>query len=183
MTAASERRVRLCHTAHLEPGRMPQLMRLLDAAFDGDFDDTDLDHALGGMHALIVDESDELIGHAAVVARSVLVDDQPRRCGYVEAVAVSPTHQREGLGGALMAAIEEVIDNAYDLGALGASDAGMRLYESRGWIPWVGTLGVLSPDGWAPTPDDEGAVLVRNIGGLDSAVARLSCDWRAGDVW
>ncbi len=26
---------------------MPQLMRLLDAAFDGDFDNTDLDHALG----------------------------------------------------------------------------------------------------------------------------------------
>ncbi|WP_267625468.1 GNAT family N-acetyltransferase [Gordonia sputi] len=182
MTAASDHRVRLCHTAYLEPGRMPQLMRLLDAAFDGDFDSTDLDHALGGMHALIVDDSDELIGHAAVVARSLIIDDQPRRCGYVEAVAVAPTRQREGLGGALMAAIEDVIDNAYDLGALGASDAGRHLYESRGWIPWLGTLGVLSPDGWAPTPDDEGAVLVRNVE-IASTTARLSCDCRAGDVW
>lgn len=30
---------------------MPQLMRLLDAAFDGDFDNTDLDHALGATKA------------------------------------------------------------------------------------------------------------------------------------
>ncbi len=175
--------MRLCHTSQLETHRFAQLRRLCETAFDGDFDAFDFDHALGGMHALVVDADDQLLAHAAVVARAVLVGDRPLRCGYVEAVAVAPQHQRRGFGGAVMTAVEEVIERAYDLGALGASDAGARLYRTHGWRAWRGSLGVLSPDGWVPTPDDEGAVLVRAVGVNVSFDERLTCDWRAGDVW
>ncbi|GAB16674.1 putative acetyltransferase [Gordonia effusa NBRC 100432] len=154
---------------------------LMDLAFPDDFDDDDFDHALGGIHA-IVRSAGTVVGHASVVQRSVLIDDRPLRCGYVEAVAVHADWGRRGLGGALMASMESVIIGAYDLGALGASEQGRGLYRRRGWRDWAGELGVLTPDGYRPTPEDVGSVMVWGGDDLDIS-RRLACDWRAGDVW
>ncbi len=80
-------------------------------------------------------------------------------------------------------ALEEVIRNAYDLGALGSTDEAAPLYRARGWQGWRGRLSALTPAGTVRTPDEEGWVYV-----LPGAVAldldrELTCDWRDGDVW
>ncbi|MCZ4549051.1 GNAT family N-acetyltransferase [Gordonia rubripertincta] len=169
------------HTWELSAVRATELRALLDLAFAGDFADTDYDHALGGVHAFVTDSAGALVGHAAVVARAMMIDGIPRRVGYVEAVAVDPGRQHQGIGDQLMTAIERVIVGAYDFGALSASRAGLRLYRSHGWRPWEGTVSAMTPTGLIPTPDDADSVFV--YGGPHPAVGELTCDWRSGDLW
>ncbi|AXK78655.1 GNAT family N-acetyltransferase [Mycolicibacterium neoaurum] len=146
------------------------------------FEDSDWEHALGGMHALIFHRG-AIIAHGAVVQRRLLYRDMPLRCGYVEAVAVREDWRRQGLGTAIMDALEQVLRGAYQLGALGASEVGMQLYLPRGWQQWHGPTSVLAPSGITRTPDDDGGVYVLPVSVELDTSAELSCDWRAGDVW
>ncbi|MEU3931921.1 GNAT family N-acetyltransferase [Streptomyces sp. NPDC029044] len=176
-------RVRTAHTADLTPAELDAVRGLLDAAFDGDFGDEDWDHGLGGLHALVHDDSG-LAAHGAVVMRRVRHRGRWLRTGYVENVAVRADARRTGLGGQVMAELERVVDRAYDLGALSASDDGARLYTSRGWEPWPGHVHALSPrDGVVRLPDEEGSTYVRTAlaGPLDHG-QELIFDWRDGDV-
>ncbi|PXW32329.1 UNVERIFIED_CONTAM: aminoglycoside 2'-N-acetyltransferase I [Williamsia faeni] len=120
-----------------------------------------------------------MIGHAAVVARSIVHDGRAYRVGYVEAVATDPERQRQGLGDRVMSAVEAVIDGAYDFGVLGASEAGLRLYRAHGWTPFAGRLSAMSPAGLIDTP--EGSVHV--YGPAAPVSGRLICDWRCGELW
>ena len=107
----------MARTRDLDEGALAAIRALVDLAFAGDFDDHDWAHALGGVHALIEIDG-ATVGHASVVPRSFWLDDQPLRCGYVEAVAVHPHHRRRGLGWRLMGAMEALIAGTDDLGAL-----------------------------------------------------------------
>jgi aminoglycoside 2'-N-acetyltransferase I len=140
--------LRTAHTADLGPGLVSAVRDLMDAVFDGVSDDT-FDNALGGVHALILEDG-ELIAHGSVVQRRMLYDGRALRTGYVEGVAVRADRRRRGHGDAVMAELERVIRSAYHLGALGASPLGSHLYAARGWQLWQGpssalTLGVGLP--------------------------------------
>ena len=172
--------VRTAHTGDLDAATLAAARALLDDVFDGELTEEDWQHALGGVHALAY-EDDELVGHASVVPRQLLYDGRALRAGYVEGVGVSRQHRRRGHAGALMRALEAIIRESYDLGALGATDEAAPLYERHGWRVWDGPLSALSPDGIVPTPDEQGAVYVL-AEDLDRARA-LTCDWRDGDVW
>lgn len=155
-------------------------------AFDGDFSDADWEHALGGMHAFICHHG-ALIAHAAVVQRRLLYRDTALRCGYVEAVAVREDWRGQGLGSAVMDAVEQVLRGAYHLGALSSADSAQHMYLSRGWLPWHGPTSVLGPAGITRTPEDDHSVFVLPVGvpagmELDTS-AEIICDWRDGDVW
>ncbi|MFD8235136.1 GNAT family N-acetyltransferase [Streptomyces sp. NPDC059696] len=176
-------RVRTAHTADLTPAELDAVRGLLDAAFEGDFGDEDWDHGLGGVHALVHD-GPALLAHGAVVMRRVRHRGRWLRAGYVENVAVRADARRTGLGGRVMAELERVVDRAYDLGALSASDDGARLYTSRGWRLWDGRVHALSPlDGIVRLPEEEDSTFVRPAlaGPLDPA-RELVFDWRDGDV-
>ncbi|GHH65530.1 aminoglycoside 2'-N-acetyltransferase I [Streptomyces umbrinus] len=175
-------RLRTAHTADLTPAELRAVRTLLDDAFEGDFSDEDWDHGLGGMHALVHDGTG-LAAHGAVVMRRVLHRGRSLRTGYVEAVAVRADVRRTGLGGQIMAALEGVVDRAYALGALSASDAGAALYAARGWQVWPGRISALGPDGIVHLPDEEGTTFVRpaSAGPLDPSHG-LVFDWRDGDV-
>lgn len=172
----------VAHTARLDPALLAEVRALLDVAFDGDLDDDDWEHALGGMHAVAL-AGERVVGHASVVQRRLLLDGRALRVGYVEGVGVHPAWQRQGIGSRLMHEIEDVIRRAYDLGALGTSDAAVRLYESRGWVKWRGPLAAITPSGVVDTPDEHGAVYVLPVAMVPDVDARLTCDWRDGDVW
>lgn len=152
----------------------------------GAFTDTDWEHALGGMHAVICLRG-ALIGHASVVQRRLLYNGTALRCGYVESVAVREDHRGQGLGNALMDAVEQVVRGGYHLGALSASEQGRPLYTARGWLPWAGPTSVLAPDGLIRTPDDDGSLFVLPSelppGVTLDVSAAITCDWRDGDVW
>ncbi|WNV77419.1 GNAT family N-acetyltransferase [Geodermatophilus sp. DSM 44513] len=175
-------RVELVPTASLRPGALAVVRRLVDEAFAGDFGDSDWQHALGGLHALAWQDGG-LVGHGAVVPRRLLHGGRELRTGYVEAVAVAPAHRRRGVTSAVVAALEDVVRDAYDLGALSASDDGAALYAARGWLPWRGPTSVLGPAGPLRTPEDDGGVFVLPGPVTLDLDGSLTCDWRDGDVW
>ena len=175
-------RLQIAHTADLDPATLAAAHALLDGAFDGDFDEHDWEHALGGMHALMW-EDDALAGHASVVQRRLLHGGRALRAGYVEGVGVRIESRRRGHGSAMMQALERIVRGAYDLGALGATDAAAPLYAARGWRPWRGRCAALTPDGIRHTPEEEGFVYVLPGDVELDLDAELCCDWRDGDVW
>jgi aminoglycoside 2'-N-acetyltransferase I len=172
----------VAHTSALTEADRHAIRVLLDQAFHGDVTDADYEHALGGMHAL-VDDGESLIAHGSVVMRRLVHAGRAWRTGYVEAVAVRPDRQRRGLGSAVMSAVEAIIRSAYDVGALGSSDAGKPFYESRGWLPWAGTASVMGPEGPRRTPEEEGWIYVLPVVAPLDPTGDLACDWRDGDVW
>ncbi|MFJ4469339.1 aminoglycoside 2'-N-acetyltransferase [Streptomyces sp. NPDC089424] len=174
---------RTVHTADLAPAELRAVRGFLHAAFDADFGESDWDHALGGMHALVHDERG-LAAHGAVVMRRVRHGQRWLRVGYVEAVAVRHDVRRTGLGGRVMAALEGIITRAYALGALSASDEGAPLYEARGWQAWGGRVCALGPDGVVHLPEEEGSTYVWPVAAerVSGADGELVFDWRDGDV-
>lgn len=213
---------RLIHTSDLDAESVHSARRLLNQAFSDTatesataaegtsgtgFTESDWDHTLGGMHALIMHRG-ILIAHGAVIQRRLLYGGAALRCGYVEGVAVHEDWRGQGLGHAVMDALEQVIRGAYQIGALstsgsvrdgrtsgpvrdgrasgpdrGASTAGEMLYRPRGWLHWRGPTSVLSPSGPVRTPRDDGSIFVLPVAlDLDPG-AELACDWRDGDVW
>ena len=134
--------IRTAHTSDLDAATLAAARALLDDVFDGELTDADWEHALGGIHALAY-EGDELVGHASVVQRRLLYDGRALRAGYVEGVGVSPRHRRRGHAGrADGRARSGSSARAYDLGALGATDEAVPLYERHGWRAWEGPLSV-----------------------------------------
>src|SRR3712207_6488758 len=154
--------LRVAHTSELEPPLLAAARAMLVEVFEGDFDEHDWEHSLGGMHALAYEDG-ELVGHAAVVQRCLLHGGRALRTGYVEGVGVRHDARRRGHASALMEAIERVIGGAYELGALGASDAAIPLYTARGWRPWQGETYALGPEGPVRTPEDDDALYVLEL--------------------
>ena|SRR5215207_4848898 len=173
--------IQVAHTADLEPATLQAARALLGDVFD-DFEDSDWEHAVGGVHALAW-EGSELVGHASVIQRRLVHGGRALRAGYVEGVGVRADRQRRGHGGRLMAALERIIRRAYELGALGATDEAVRLYERRGWQRWQGPTSALTPAGIIRTEEDDGAVYVLPVTAPLDVAGELTCDWRDGDVW
>lgn len=80
---------------------------LMDAAFAGGFTDDDWAHALGGRHAWVGGASGTVVAHGSLVPRRMWVGEDQVEVGDVEAGAVRPDLARRGLGGAVMAALEQ----------------------------------------------------------------------------
>ncbi len=174
--------IRTGHTADLDAATLAAARALLDAVFRGELTDHDWEHALGGVHALAYDGG-ELIGHASVVQRRLLHGGRALRAGYVEGVGVSEQRRGQGHGAALMDALERVIRAAYDLGALGSTDAAAGFYAARGWRLWQGPTSALTPAGMVRTEADDDGIYVLPVAVALDLSGPLACDWRDGDVW
>jgi aminoglycoside 2'-N-acetyltransferase I len=175
---------RLVHTSDLDDETRHNARQMLTEAFGGpaEFTDSDWEHTLGGMHAVIAHRG-ALIAHAAVVQRRLLYAENALRCGYVEAVAVREDWRGRGLAHAVLDAVEQVIRGAYQIGALSSTPLGETIYRPRGWLHWSGPTSVLGPRGAIRTPDDDGSIFVLPVDVSVDAAAELACDWRDGDVW
>ena len=173
--------LRTAHTADLDASTRSAVRALMDAAFGAVSDDT-FENVLGGVHALVVEDG-ELIGHASVVQRRMLHAGQALRTGYIEGVAVREDRRRRGHGAAMMSVLERVVRSGYQLGALGASEDGGRLYASRGWQLWRGPSSALTPDGIRRTADSDGAIYVLPVSVPVDMTGELICDWRPGSLW
>jgi aminoglycoside 2'-N-acetyltransferase I len=173
--------LRTAHTADLGAAELAAIRGLMDAAFNGVSDDI-FDNTLGGVHALILSDG-ELIGHGSVVQRRMLHAGRAIRTGFIEGVAVRADRRRQGHGGRLMAPLERIVRSAYDLGALGASADGARLYASRGWQLWRGSSSAMTPDGIRPTPGSDGHIYVLPVSVPVDVSGELTCDWRPGGLW
>ncbi|RVU22719.1 GNAT family N-acetyltransferase [Streptomyces antnestii] len=173
---------RTAHTADLTHAELRDIRALLDDAFDGGFSDDDWDHTLGGVHALVHDGTGALVAHGSVVQRRVTHAGRSLRTGYVEGVAVRADARGSGLGGQVMAALERVIDGAYVLGALSASEDGVGLYRARGWEEWGGDFAAYGPGGTVRLPDDENPPYLRRVTAALDPAHPLLFEWRGGDI-
>ena len=151
--------IQISHTAALDAAVLGAARDLLDVVFAGELTDEDWEHSVGGMHA-IAWRGNQLVGHASVIQRRLLHNGRALRTGYVEGVGVHPEWQRHGIGGRMMDALEQIIDAAYDIGALGATDEAVSLYTPRGWVRWLGRASAITPSGVVHTPDEEGCIYV-----------------------
>ena len=176
-------RLREAATEELSTQELAAIRRLMDDAFDGDFEDEDLDHALGGRHWLIEDGV-RIVAHASVVERAIDVDRVRLRTGYVEAVGVAPDRQRSGLGTRVMEPATGYIRDGFELGCLGTGE--WPFYERLGWERWQGPSFVRLGDGTLERSgdDDDGIMILRtpSTPPLDLR-APISCGWRPGDSW
>jgi aminoglycoside 2'-N-acetyltransferase I len=175
--------VEVYRTPALSAGNRTAIRRLLDDAFAGDFSDDDWAHALGGWHALIRGDGD-VLAHASVVPRRIDVAGRSLHAGYVEAVAVAPGRQRQGLGSAVMQAIAEVIRVHFALGVLSSGE--WAFYERLGWERWRGPTWVRGRDGSAARSpeDDDGVMVLRGPATRDlDLAAAITCEARDGDAW
>jgi aminoglycoside 2'-N-acetyltransferase I len=85
-----------------------------------------------------------------------------------------------------MSEVNAVVRAGFELGALGTGR--FSFYERLGWERWRGPSYVRTPEGERATPDDDGALMVFRTPAtptdpLLDLDARISCDWRSGDVW
>jgi aminoglycoside 2'-N-acetyltransferase I len=177
--------LRLLPTAGLSADELRGIRALMDEAFgsgDEAFADDDWQHALGGVHAVLV-EGEMILAHASVVERAVEVGGRLLRTGYVEAVATAPARQGARYGSRVMDAIDGHIRDRFELGALGTGRH--SFYERLGWERWQGPAFVRTPDGLVRTPDDEGYLLVLRTPSSPpfELTEPISCEWRPGDVW
>ncbi|WFB06998.1 GNAT family N-acetyltransferase [Streptomyces sp. LX-29] len=174
--------VRIAHTWQLDASELAAVRALMDEAFEGDFDDEDWDHGLGGVHALLWRDG-VLAAHGAVVQRRLVHGGRALRAGYVEAVAVREELRRQGYGAAVMRALEPVLRGAYEVAALSAADDAAAFYEALGWVRWQGPTSALTPKGVERTEEDDDSTYVLPLSAPLALDGELICDWRDGDVW
>lgn len=177
--------IRTVTTAELSDADTAAIQALLTAAFErdehGGFTWDDWLHAIGGTHIVIAVDG-TIVGHASVVERTLEIAGRPVRTGYVEAVAVTPALQRQGLGSVLMGVVNLHL-HAFDLGALGTGS--QAFYQRLGWLIWQGPTGVRVDGAFQPTPDEDGYILVLPTPTSPpfEITEPISCDWRPGDAW
>ena len=174
--------IRRLPTDELIADEIRELRALLDRAFGGEFDATDWDHAISGIHA-VAELDGHIVAHASVVPRSLEVDGSKVRAGYVEAVATDPAAGGRGLGSAVMRAINDVIGTDYELGALSTGSHGF--YERLGWRRWQGSTWVRTEAGVVRTEEDDDGLMVLPTPAIPEpdVDAPIVCEWREGDVW
>lgn len=176
--------LRLARSSELTEREWGVLTALCIAAFNEPWDSYWQD--IGpGVHVLAEDAQQGIVGHAAIVDRALYPGSRVLQAGYVEAVAIWPRRQRSGLGTLVMAEINRLIDDGYEVGALGTGSH--PFYERLGWEVWRGPTWIRHADGRRErSVTEDGDILIRRTPGtppeldLDDPIA---IDWRPGEVW
>ena len=154
---------------------------LLDAAFDNDFSDADNDHANGGVRVIAID-GDQIIGHAALITRTITIAGAAYTVGYVEGVAVWPARQGQGIGRQIMRQITDMAARDFVISMLSTGEH--DFYAKFGWERFVAESNVDEHGAITRTADeDEGLMVLSKMPHLNQPGVAWVCDWRTGDVW
>jgi len=157
------------------------ITKLLDDAYEGDFSEQDWLHTFGGDRFLGVIDN-EVVAHAAVVPREILINEMPTTVGYLEGVAVSSTHQGQGIGSHLLQKISEFCESKYVLSMLSTDE--FDFYGKFGWQRFKGISGVIENGFISLTPDeDDGLMYLAGHSTNSIEILTAYCDWREGDYW
>jgi GNAT superfamily N-acetyltransferase len=179
-------RLRAAQTEELGPGRLDELTRLCEAAFEEPFADA-WERVGPGLHVM-AEADGRVLAHAMIVDRRLYLGhemDVALDAGYVEHVATWPQARHAGHGSAVMGEIGRIIGEEYELGALATGSN--AFYQPLGWETWVGPTGVRTPDGErVRSAEEDGHVMVlrtpRSPADLSLDVP-IAVDWRAGEAW
>lgn len=176
--------LRILPSADLTAAEWSTLTDLCVAAFNEPWD-TYWEDIGPGVHVLAEDPERGIVAHAAIVERLLYPGDLTLRSGYVEAVAVWPDLQRSGLGTEVMEVIDQMIDERYELGALGTGS--QPFYAQLGWVVWQGPTWIRNRDGTLErSASEDGGIMVRITPQTPPSLERtlpIAIDWRPGEVW
>lgn len=151
--------LRTLRTGELDEATRAAVVRLcIDAHQEDDFRNLFSYLRPDGLHVL-AELGEELVGHAVVTTRWLQPLELPLlRAAYVDAVATSPAHQRQGVGSAVMTHLASALDD-YDVACLETER--VSFYARLGWEEWRGPLAGRTDDGLIPTPDQKGVMILR----------------------
>ena len=177
-------RIRVVPSSAITDADWATLTDLCEAAFDEPWG-TYWENIGPGVHVLAELPERGIVAHAAIMDRLLYPGDATLCTGYVEAVAVTPDLQRSGLGTQVMEVIDAMLDERYELGALGTGSH--AFYARLGWVVWRGPSWIRERDGrLARSTDEDGDIMVRltplTPPGLDLTLP-IAVDWRPGEVW
>jgi len=176
--------MRVVPSALLNDAEWSTLTDLCVAAFNEDWEG--YWESIGpGIHVIAEEAGVGVVAHAAIVDRLLYAGEATLRSGYVEAVAVWPDLQRQGHGTRVMEAIDAMIDEGYELGALGTGS--QRFYQRLGWEIWQGPTWIRERDGHLQrSAYEDGGIMVRRTPAtpvdLDLS-SPIAVDWRPREVW
>ena len=154
---------------------------LLDLAYEGDFSFEDWEHTFGGKY-FIGYLGDAIISHGSVVPRNMFIDGEAMTVGYVEAIAVLPSHWRQGFGTQLMQQITKFCQDNYELSMLSTDEN--QFYKRLGWCQFQGESFARTGDLEVRTfEEDEGLMLLHGRGSQIREIQRTVCESRSGDDW
>ncbi|MHC9295108.1 GNAT family N-acetyltransferase [Mycobacterium sp. LTG2003] len=178
--------VSIAEPGELSAAQLDAAEALVRNAFGSQFRSYDWLHAVDGVHIVLNDVDQSMVGFASVVARTLRHNDIAFNTGYVEGVAVRGDQQGRGLGRVVMDHAENIISTRHQLGALNAVETAAAFYTARGWQPWTGRTQAAGPVGIIDTYDDADRIYLFTIEAQDqplNADTALICDWRPGDLW
>ena len=136
----------------------------------------------GGWHFLATLDG-QLVSHAMVTTRWLLPEGLPLlKTAYVDAVATLPEAQGHGYAGAMMRRLARDIDSTYVIACLETEIE--KFYQSLGWETWRGPLAGRSDQGYLPTPDQRGIMILRlSQTPLLDLKTPLSIESQGGRIW
>jgi len=152
-------------------------------AFGDRFTEDDANHAFGGVH-VVGYLAGRVVAHASAVPRSIRFADGPwQTIGYVEAVAVDPDVQGQGIGRQLMQSLQREIDARWPVAMLSTGRA-TRFYERLGWKQWGGISCTRTTSGIV-ADDEHGGLMIRPFPSsvAPDLTAAVTCEDRSGDAW
>ena len=160
----------------------PMLIKnLLNDAYEGDFSEQDWQHTFGGAR-FVGTIDDQIVAHAAVVPRAVLINDLPMTIGYLEGVAVSAMFQGQRLGSQLLQHVSDFCKSNYEISMLSTDE--FDFYGKFGWQRFKGTSGVMQDSVKNLTPEeDDGIMYLAGKSTKSIEISTAYCDWREGDCW
>lgn len=183
---SASRRIRTTSTDQLSTEEFAEINALCEAAFRFPFAGV-WDRVGQGIHVLAQADGD-LVAHAMIVDRRIFVGrdlDMTLDAAYVENVATRPDAQGQGHGSAVMAEAGRIIQEEYEIGALGTRD--QAFYRALGWVLWAGPTFVRTPDGERiRTGGVDGEVMVLRTSRTPLGIALeepIAIDWRPGEPW
>ena len=154
---------------------------LLDLAYEGDFSSEDWEHTFGGKY-FIGYLGDTIIAHGSVVPRSMFIDGEAITVGYVEAIAVLPSHWRQGFGTQLMQQITKFCQDTYGLSMLSTDEN--QFYKKLGWCQFQGESFARTGELEVRTlEEDEGLMLLHGKNSQNREIHRAVSESRSGDDW
>jgi aminoglycoside 2'-N-acetyltransferase I len=176
------RQLRVVADTEVSDDVLTRIRRMVDAAFDGDFEAEDWQHTYGGYRVILFDGPDP-ISHAAVVPRQIHIADRAFRAGYIEGVATHPAQRRQGLASLVIEEATTVLRAHFELGVL--STGAPEFYRRFGWESWHGPSFVQHGEQLIRTLDEDDGLMVLRFGpsaAVDLAES-IACEARCGDDW
>jgi aminoglycoside 2'-N-acetyltransferase I len=154
---------------------------LLDLAYEGEFSSEDWEHTFGGQYFIgYIDQ--RIVAHGSVVSREMFIDGKAVTVGYVEAIAVLPTHWRQGFGAQLMAQITQYCHDNYEISMLSTDEK--QFYKRLGWLQFSGESFVRKGSSDVrTTEEDDGLMLLFGKSGKAIEIRSAICHSRSGDDW